>query len=387
MAYNEVVNERMPSSRSRKSFDIDWILLASVLLVSLVGLVTMNSFSSVDTHFEKQLVFLALSVLVFFGLSFVDFRFLRRTSVVVWIFSLATLLLLALFGLGKIAKGAQSWFSFGGFSLQPSDPMKIALIILLSKYFSRRHIEIRHIRHIIVSGVYAFIVFILVALQPDFGSAIIIFLIWLGMVLVSGLSKKHLALVLLIGALAFGGLWQWGFKTYQKDRIINFFNPLQDIHGSGYNVFQAMVAVGSGQALGKGIGYGTQSKLKFLPEYQTDFIFAAYAEEWGYVGVILLFIAYGIIVWRVMTNAYRGETNFEILYGAGIAVFLMSHFIINAGMNLGVMPVTGITFPFMSYGGSHLLTEFAALGILMGMRRHSSRPIHKTGMQNEFLGI
>jgi rod shape determining protein RodA len=386
MAYNEVVHESLPSSRLRRPFNIDWILFASAVLVSIMGLVTMNSFSSGDTHFEKQLVFLAVSIIVFFGVSLIDFRFLRRTSVVVSIFVFAFLLLLALFGLGKVAKGAQSWFSFGGFSFQPSDPIKIALIILLAKYFSRRHIEIRHIRHIIVSGVYAFLVFILVLLQPDFGSAIIIFLIWLGMVLVSGLSKKHLALVFLVGLVAFAGAWQWGFKTYQKDRIVNFFNPLQDIHGSGYNVFQAIVAVGSGEALGKGIGYGTQSKLKFLPEYQTDFIFAAYAEEWGYIGVLLLFLAYGVLVWRIMANAYRGETNFEILYGAGVAIFLLSHFIINAGMNLGVMPVTGITFPFMSYGGSHLVTEFLAIGILMSMRRYN-RPAHKDAMKNEFLGI
>jgi rod shape determining protein RodA len=209
--------------------------------------------------------------------------------------------------------------------------------------------------------------------------------IWFGMVLVSGISKKHLAMVFLIGMITFAGLWNFGFKEYQKARIINFIHPLADIRGSGYNAYQAMVTVGSGQITGKGIGYGTQSRLRFLPEYQTDFIFAAFSEEWGFVGVIILFILYAIIIGRILMWSMRGETNFEILYGVGLAIFFMIHLIINIGMNIGIMPVTGIPIPFMSYGGSHLLTEFVGLGILMGMRKYS-RTTHKDLLQNEFIG-
>ena len=169
--------------------------------------------------------------------------------------------------------------------------------------------------------------------------------------------------VFLIGAILFGGLWFYVFKDYQKKRIMTFVYPLTDVRGAGYNAYQSMIAVGSGQLLGKGIGYGTQSKLKFLPEYQTDFIFAAYAEEWGFLGVILLFSLYGILMWRIISNTYRGATNFEILYGAGLAILFMSHFIINVGMNIGLLPVTGITLPFMSYGGTHMLASFIGLGI------------------------
>ena len=257
---------------------------------------------------------------------------------------------------------------------------------MLAKYFSRRHVQIAHIRHIIVSGVYAGILFLLVALQPDFGSAITIFSIWLGMVLISGISKKHLALVFTIGVIAFAGLWNFGFKEYQKHRIMNFINPLADIRGSGYNAYQAMITVGSGEIVGKGIGYGTQSRLKFLPEYETDFIFAAFAEEWGFVGVIILFILYIIIIGRIIVWASRGETNFETLYAMGLAIFFMVHLTINIGMNIGVMPVTGIPVPFMSYGGSHLLTEFIGLGILMGMIKYS-RATHREVIKNEFLGV
>ncbi|MDE1988683.1 MAG: FtsW/RodA/SpoVE family cell cycle protein, partial [Patescibacteria group bacterium] len=251
---------------------------------------------------------------------------------------------------------------------------------------SRRHIEISNVRHILISGAYAFVVFVMILKQPDFGSAMIIFLLWLGMALMSGISKKHLLAVFLIGAISFGGLWGYVFKDYQKKRIITFAYPLSDIRGAGYNAYQSTIAVGSGRLFGKGIGYGTQSKLKFLPEYQTDFIFAAYAEEWGFFGVILLFSLYGILVWRIISNAYQGATNFEILYGAGLAILFMSHFVINAGMNIGLLPVTGITLPFMSYGGTHLLGSFVGLGILMGMRRYRMTT-HRDVMKNEFLGL
>ncbi|MDD5318827.1 MAG: FtsW/RodA/SpoVE family cell cycle protein, partial [Candidatus Pacebacteria bacterium] len=221
------------------------------------------------------------------------------------------------------------------------------------------------------------------ALHPDFGSAITIFAIWLGMVLVSGISKKHIAIVFLVGAVAFAGLWGFGFKQYQKDRILNFIHPLSNIQGTGYNAYQATVTVGSGQLIGKGIGYGTQSRLKFLPEYQTDFVFAAFAEEWGFIGVFILLILFGILIWRILANAVRGETNFEILFGVGLAIFFMTHLIINIGMNVGLLPVTGIPVPFMSYGGSHLVTECLGIGILMSMRRYA-RATHKDVIKNEF---
>jgi rod shape determining protein RodA len=279
--------------------------------------------------------------------------------------------LILLIVLGQATMGAKSWLNFGSLGIQPGEFMILALSILLAKYFSRRHIEIANFRHIIVSGIYAAVVFVLVALQPDFGGAIIVFLVWLGMVLLSGLSRAHLFAVLSLGVLAFGGLWLFGFHDYQKTRIMTFLNPLQDIHGAGYNAYQSTIAVGSGQLLGKGIGYGTQSKLRFLPEYQTDFIFAAFAEEWGFVGVVLLFVLYGVLCWRIMAAAHRGASNFETLFALGILCYFGAHFLLHTGINLGLLPVTGTTIPFMSYGGSHLLAEFLALGMLSGMGRYA----------------
>jgi rod shape determining protein RodA len=365
---------------------IDWILVSAMLLISLAGLVTMSSLGSDNGFFGRQIVLLSVSFGIFFVFSLIDFKFLRRTQVIMWIFSLSITLLLSLFFIGTIAKGAQSWLNLGFFNVQPAEIVKLVLILLLAKYFSRRHVEIRNIRHIIVSGAYAFLVFILVLVQPDFGSAMIIFLIWFGMVMVSGLSKKHLLAVILMGVLAFAFMWTAVLQPYQKARVMTFLDPLQDVQGTGYNAYQSMIAVGSGELMGKGIGYGTQSRLSFLPEYQTDFIFAAFAEEWGFLGVIILFFLFAVVIWRIITNALCGATNFETLYGIGLAVLLMSHFVIHVGMNIGLLPVTGLTIPFMSYGGSHLVVTFAGLGILMSMRRYA-RAAHRDVMRNEFLGI
>jgi len=368
------------------SIGVDWLLVLFIIPVLFAGLITMKSFTGESTLFSHQLMWIGISFVFLFSFSFIDFRFLKRTDVLVTLFAVFSGLLLLLFFIGHTAKGAQSWFSIGGFSFQPSDMMKLVVILMLAKYFSRRHIEIGNFKHIFISAIYAFIPFLLVFLQPDFGSAIIIFCIWFGMTLVSGISKRHLMIVVGILIVAFVMLWSFVFQPYQKARIMNFVQPLSDIHGSGYNVYQSTIAVGSGQIFGKGVGFGTQSRLNFLPEYETDFIFAAFSEEWGFVGVIILFILLGLIIWRILRMALLGATNFEILYGLGLAIYFMTHFIINIGMNLGIMPVTGITLPFMSYGGSHLLTEFMGLGILMGMNRYR-RVAHRDDMHNEFLGI
>ena len=365
--------------------NIDWVLFFSVLPLVLAGLVTMNSFVGQNYFFEKQLIWFAISLAVFFILSLFDFRFFKKTGVLLSLFAVSVLLLVFLF-VTKEIKGAQSWFDLGMFAFQPADLIKLVLILLLAKYFSKRHIEIANVRHILVSGFYALVFFVLVLLQPDFGSAIIIFLIWLGMVLVSGISKKHLLVVFLIGLMSFVGLWLYVFGDYQKQRIITFIHPMADIQGAGYNAYQSTIAVGSGQLLGKGVGFGTQSRLQFLPEYETDFIFAAFAEEWGFVGVILLFCFFGLLIGRILVNATTGASNFEVLFGLGLAIMFISHFVIHVGMNIGLLPVTGITIPFMSYGGSHLLVEFIGLGILMGMRKYS-RVAHRDDMQNEFLGM
>lgn len=372
-------------SDKAESKGVDWWMILAIAPILAASIFTMQSFAGDNAFASHQLVWIGVALAAFFIVSRLDLRIFRSTWVSVVLFTVSTTLLVGLFLVGKVSHGAQSWFSFGAFSFQPSDFAKLALIIILAKYFSRRHIEIANIRHIVVSGCYAFIFFILVLIHPDLGSAMIIFWIWLGMVMVSGISKKHLLLMVAAAGICFALVWNVGFKEYQKDRIRNFLNPLADIHGAGYNAYQSTVAVGSGGMWGKGLGYGTQSRLKFLPEYQTDFIFAAFAEEWGFAGVLILFSLYGIIMWRLIRSASRGATNFETLFAAGAAVYFIVHIAVNIGMNMHLLPVTGTPLPFMSYGGTHLVSEFVLLGAVVAMRRYSL-PAHRDETRNEFVG-
>ncbi|MEK7610683.1 MAG: rod shape-determining protein RodA [Patescibacteria group bacterium] len=365
---------------------VDWVLLIAILPLVGAGLITMNSFTAESYFFGRQLAWVAVSLVVFFLLSLLDLRFLRRSGVVVAIYACLAALLLALLFIASPVKGARSWFNFGPISFQPADFMKLALILILAKYFSRRHIAIAHFRHIFVSGLYALLPFALVFVQPDFGSAVIIFVIWLGMIIVAGVSRRHLALVLMVVTLALSFAWFRVLDDYQKIRLASFVNPLADVRGAGYNARQSTIAVGSGQVLGKGVGHGTQSRLRFLPEYETDFIFAAFAEEWGFVGVIILLALFNVVIWRTLEAAKLAASNFEALYAVGLAILFLSHLVINVGMNIGLLPVTGLPLPFVSYGGSHLLAAFIGLGLLMGMRRYS-RAYHQDDLKKEFLGV
>lgn len=357
-------------SPARAFAHVDWFLFCAALAVSLLGLVTMRPFTDGgEAFFDRQLIWIAISVGAFFIAALPEYTFLRRTQIVSVLYALILVLLAFIFVAGTVVKGAQQRFDFGFFALQPSDPAKLILIIVLAKYFARRHVEIANFRHIFISGAYAAAICGMVFLQPDFGGAIIILSIWFGMVLVAGISWRHLAFLFITGLIAAGSLWMFVLQDYQKARIVTFVHPLADIHGAGYNAYQSTVAVGSGELLGKGIGFGTQSKLRFLPEYQTDFIFAAYAEEWGFAGVLIALGLFAVIVMRTLMISAQGTDNFAVLFGVGVALMFLAHIVVHIGMNLGLLPVTGTTVPFMSYGGSHLLTEFVALGILMGLRR------------------
>ena len=349
----------------------DFILFGAMLFLTLMGLVTMYSYQGDNAYFNRQLLWIAVAVGAFLLALLPDYRFLRQGNTTFFFYVGIVLTLILVLFIGEVTLGAQSRFNLGFFSLQPADPAKLILIIVLAKYFSKRHELIGDFKHIVISGFYAVVIFGLVFIQPDFGSGIILFFIWFGMILVAGIKLRHLAVVFLLGAITFGGMWQFAFQDYQKERIMTFLDPLADIRGAGYNAYQSTVAVGSGQLIGKGIGYGTQSKLLFLPEYETDFIFAAYAEEWGLLGVLLLFAAFGVVVWRLLCQAVTAASNFETLFAAGVTIFLVSHFFVHIGMNIGLLPVTGTTVPFLSYGGSHLVTEFVAIGMVFAMRRYT----------------
>lgn len=348
---------------------VDWILYAATLPLLAGGLVSIYVFRGDNGLFGKQVFWISFCFLLSLVIATLDTRLLRSSRLILAFYGSILVLLLGLMFSHTVWNGAKGWINLGFFAFQPAEPMKLALILVLAKYFSRRHVEIARIKHIFISLFYALLPAIVVLRFPDLGSAIIYLGIWLGMTLVSGINKKHLIALFAVGLIAAGGMWSFYLKPFQKARITTFLYPEEHVQGTGWHVYQAKVAIGSGEVMGKGIGEGTQSRLKFLPEHETDFIFSSFAEEWGFIGVIFLFVSFGVIIFRIIGEGLRGATNFETLFASGFAVFLIIQFGIHVGMNLGLMPVTGRTLPFVSYGGSHLLVEFIGIGLLMGMRR------------------
>lgn len=352
--------------------ETDWFLFFSITPLLVLGLLIMKSFGEgADYFFPRQLIWIFISIFVFFVFSRIDWRIFKNSllTAIIYLFGVLILTLLLLGGSGKI----ESWFQFYSFSIQPSEPMKIILILVLAQYLSKRHIEISHIRHIIVSGIYALAPISLVFFQPDLGSAIIFALIWFGLILSSEISKKHLLLLFLVFILIAGFGWSFLLAPYQKARIISFLDPYFDPMGRNYQAYQSMIAIGSGGFWGKGIGQGGQTRLEFLPEYQTDFMFAALSEELGLIGAFFVLLLFTLIIWEILSLARIGESNFERFFALGFCFFLMGHIFIHIGSNIGLFPITGLPLPFLSYGGSHLVSLFMGLGIWQGMRRYSIR--------------
>jgi len=358
--------------------EVDWILIVSILMLTFFGIITMKSFGGEsgplaggDYFFNRQILWLALGFLVFVISLSIDWNFLKTNSIFLLIlYGIVLLLLLFLFLAGHVSRGALSWYKIHSVGVEPVELMKPILVLVLAKYFSKRHAEIGRIFHLLVSGMYAVLPAVFVMLQPALGSATILLFLWLGMALFGGIKFKHLFFLMILGVIVAFSFWHFFLLPYQKQRIISFINPQHDIQGSGYHAIQSTVAIGSGGIFGKGLGFGTQSRLEFLPEHQTDFIFAAFAEEWGLIGVIMIFLFFGMAIWRIVLSGIYAESNFEKLYSAGLSILLFSQAMIHIGMNAGLLPITGLGMPFVSYGGSSLISLFLAVGISQSFYIH-----------------
>jgi rod shape determining protein RodA len=319
-------------------------------------------------NFYKQLIFFVVGFLVMVLVSKLDYRILRNnSSLILILYGICVLLLLGLHFFAPIIKGTRGWYKLGILSLDPIEPTKIVLIVLLAKYFSMRHVEMYKFRHIIFSGTYVLIPALLVFLKPDLGGTAVLVLIWLGILLISGIKVNHFLILSLCFLLVAGFSWQFLLEDYQKSRITAFIFPY-DYLGASWSQNQTKISIGSGQFFGEGLGRGSQVQYGFLPEPHTDFIFSVLAEEWGMAGVLALFVTYGFLVWQVLRVAIESRSNFPRLFATGYAVVLISQFFINIGMNLSLLPVVGIYLPFISYGGSGLLGNFISLGILQSIK-------------------
>ena len=355
--------------------NFDLMLFASAFFLIALGLVTLWSLSP-GQFFLRQLIWVAIGTAVFVFFTFFDYRiFVNHGGALLAALIFAVLMLVVLYFFGPKTRGVTSWFWFGSVAAQPVEFVKILLILVLAKYFSRRHIEIYQIRHLFVSGLYVIFPAFFVMVQPALGSALILIAIWLAFVLFSGIRFRHFAATFALFAVFAVIAWYGLLAPYQKTRITAFLDPYRDPKGAGYNVIQAMTAVGSGRIWGKGIGYGTQSHLNFLPEAETDFIFAAFAEETGFLGAAIFVSFFTFFLWRVLGVGFAAQDNFSKLFVLGFTTLIFSQGVVHIGMNLGLLPVTGITLPFVSYGGSSMVTLMAGVGILESIRIRSRSDI------------
>ncbi|MGM0438969.1 MAG: FtsW/RodA/SpoVE family cell cycle protein [Patescibacteria group bacterium] len=352
--------------------NLDFFILGAIGIITSISVLSIYSSAGMETA-ARQAFFVGSGILIYFILSFFDWRILKENSLLVLgLYLLSTGLLIGLLLFGPKIRNVQRWFRIGPIMVSPAEFAKLTLIILLAKYFSMRHVELYKIRHIILSGIYAFIPTYLIFRQPDMGTAAIFLVLWGGILLISGIKLRHFLALSAIGIVSLGLVWGFLMQDYQKDRVISFINPQFDPQGIGWGGNHAKIAIGNGGLLGTGLGEGTQTQYGFLPEPHTDFIFAAIAEEMGFLTVSLLIFAFGILFWRMFKIIFNTKFNFPRLFVSGFLIIVMFQSFVNIGMNLGLLPIMGTPLPFVTYGGSSTLFFFTGLGIVESMRYNNN---------------
>jgi rod shape determining protein RodA len=351
----------------------DWALIVAAVFLCAIGFAAIYSVDlsrgSALIYSKKQLIAFGIGAAAMLWASFVAHTFFKAYAK--WIYLLSVILLVAVLFFGSSIRGTTGWFAFPGFSLQPVEFAKIGLILMLSyvaAHFGRRF---EKPLFFLGTGAIALLMIGLVLLQPDLGSAILLGLIWFGLMWLVGTRKLYL--VLLVFALTVFSFVAWAYllAPYQKERLLTFVDPARDPLGSGYNTIQATIAVGSGGAFGRGLGFGSQSQLRFLPETQTDFVFSVIGEELGLAGVAVVLALYGLLFYRLLQIARTTKDDFVALVASGAAILFFSQFFINIGANIGLLPVTGVTMPFVSAGGSSLVANLLLIGIVESLNRRT----------------
>lgn len=355
--------------------NLDFVLIGITALLVVISLVVIGSATHINNPSEDRYWFvqrqglfaIANIIIIFFMLNF-DYKSLERFSGLFYIVNLV--MLLAVMFVGQSALGAQRWIQIGPISLQPSEFSKIIMIIVLAQILDKRMGKLNTFKEIIPVFIYVGIPFVLVLKQPDLGTSLVFLAILFGMIFVAGISLRHLAAIIGAGLVFMPIFWHF-LKDYQKKRLTVFIDPNVDPLGSGYHIIQSKIAIGSGMLFGKGLFNGTQSQLNFLPENHTDFIFAVIGEELGFIGASIILLLYLVLLYRGIKIAGAARDNFGTLLATGITSMIAFHLLVNVGMTAGIMPVTGIPLPLMSYGVSALTTNLVSIGILLNiyMRR------------------
>jgi rod shape determining protein RodA len=349
--------------------NFDWILFGVTIVLVALGLLVIWSTSFKATKLAgssdvlHQAIFVVAGLVAFFFAARTDYR--TWSKLTPWLYGLMLGLLVIVLVFSRAVLGAQRWINFGFFQFQPSEFAKLILIVVLAKFFAEHYDQLQRPKYLLMSLAYLVLPMALVMKQPDLGTALVLVAIWLAMAAVSRVRKLHLAILGGIGLI----LLPFGMrllKPFQRARLESFINPTGDPLHTGYNAVQSTITVGSGQILGRGLAAGSQSQLNFLPPLaqHTDFIFAVLNEKLGFVGGALLLLLFGVLLFRGVKIAYTAQDRFGMFLATGIVAMILFHVFINAGMNMGIAPVTGIPLPFVSYGGTSLIIGMVAIGLL-----------------------
>ncbi|MBL7714629.1 MAG: rod shape-determining protein RodA [Bdellovibrionales bacterium] len=346
----------------------NWTMISIELFLFFIGIVNLVSATAVEDKsqglFKTQLAYFGVGLVLTAILIFLfHYSFLSRVAYLIYFLNL--LLLVAVFFVGKSSLGAQRWIGFGPVRFQPSEFMKLSMVIGLAKFFETDRTTSGYtLREMALPALLVGVPALLIMAQPDLGTAMILLLVFGSMMLFLKIETRTLLIIAVTVATALPLAYRFALKPYQKQRVISFINPMADPRGSGYNSIQSMIAVGSGQLTGKGWKKGTQSQLNFLPEHHTDFIFSVFSEDWGFLGCAALLIAYLFFLSNGVQIAYQSHDKFGMLLSLGILMIFFWHIVVNMGMVMGLLPIVGVPLPFLSYGGSALITAMLGVGIL-----------------------
>lgn len=346
---------------------IDWIMYLVPVILTIAGIVVIYSLTyfnpAQSSIFHNQIIYGVIGVLLMIVFTFIDYRNFKGLAWYLYIIGVVLLVSVLLFGTTLL--GAKRWLDLGITQIQPAEIFKFFLIIVLAKFFADRGEKIRWQDLLIACLIFA-VPFFLIMRQPDLGTSVVLFVITLAIIFASRLKKIQIFTIGLIIVCGVCGSW-FILKDYQKERLYTFINPSADPYGSGYNIAQSTITIGSGGFLGRGLGHGPQSQLNFLPVAHTDFIFAGVAEATGFVGSTVLIILLGLLVYRIISVARISKDKFGMYFGVAVGTMMLFQGFVNVGMNLGIMPVTGIPLPFVSAGGTALITNFICIGILQSI--------------------
>lgn len=346
---------------------LDLVLIVALILIISLGSITLFSASGENTKMmNNHTIHLILATIVMLVATQLPSETLNRWSI--WIYIFGVIVLVMVLVQGSMGKGAQRWLEMGGLRFQPSEIMKLAVPMMIASYFSNKNLP-PSFKDVLVASVLVLIPMLLIVKQPDLGTALLVGSAGFFVIYFAGLPWKWLAATAVAGMVAAPLVFYYGMHEYQRQRVLTLFNPGEDRLGSGYHIIQSTIAIGSGGFYGKGWLNGDQSRLDFLPERHTDFIFAVFGEEFGLLGNIILFSLYIFIIWRGLFLATKGQDTFARLLGGSLSLTFFIYLLVNTGMVSGILPVVGVPLPLISYGGTSLVTLMAAFGLLMGLRR------------------